>query len=222
MTECPFSHTNDTPSIYKNIDSMDSFLLFIEDNWVSIAGAIIGLIYLFLEYKANVWMWAASIAMALFYVAIFYKTELYASMSIYIYFFGASIYGWIKWITSNRNTDTGDEIISNTPQRYVPYILTAVVAISLLIYVLLITLQPTDNPIYISIGDSLTTSLNIVALWMISRKWAQQWLLLIPANAISSILLFFQGDPLSGILFAIFFVVSILGYRKWRKLTKIN
>lgn len=218
--ECSFSHTNGTPLIYKNTDSMDSFSLFIEDNWVSIAGAIIGLIYLFLEYKANVWMWAASIAMALFYVAIFYKTELYASMSIYIYFFGASIYGWIKWITSNRNTDTGDEIISNTPRHYVPYIFSAIVVTGLFIYILLITLQPTDNPIYISIGDSFTTSLNIVALWMISRKWAQQWLLLIPANAISSILLSIQGDPMSGILFAIFFIVSILGYKKWKKLTQ--
>ncbi|MBS5980461.1 MAG: nicotinamide mononucleotide transporter, partial [Dysgonomonas mossii] len=53
---------------------------FIENNWVSIVGAIIGLIFLYLEYKANVWMWAASIVMAAFYIYIFYSTQLYASM----------------------------------------------------------------------------------------------------------------------------------------------
>lgn len=197
---------------------MENLLLFIENNWISIIGAIIGLIYLYLEYKANVWMWAASVAMAVFYVIIFYRTNLYASMSIYIYFFFASLYGWYMWINRNRDSDTGDEIITNTPKRYIPYILTNIFVVSIFIYTLLFLLQPTQNPLYISAGDALTTSLNIIALWMISRKWAQQWLLIIPANAISSTLLFIQNDPTSGVLFAIYFVVSIFGYLKWKKL----
>lgn len=205
---------------FKEDIDMDNILLFIETNWISVVGAIIGLIYLYLEYKANVWMWAASVVMAVFYVAIFYRTNLYASMSIYIYFFFASLYGWFMWITRNRDNDTGNEIITNTPKRYAPYILSYVFVVAIFIYTLLFLLQPTQNPIYISLGDALTTSLNIIALWMISRKWAQQWLLIIPANAISSALLFIQNDPMSGILFAIYFIVSIFGYLKWRKLAR--
>lgn len=197
---------------------MEYLSSFIENNWISIIGAVIGLIYLYLEYKANIWMWAASVVMAIFYVIIFYRANLYASMTIYIYFFFASLYGWLMWFTRNRDKDSGDEIITNTPKRYTPYILLNTLIITVFIYTLLYLLQPTQNPLYISAGDALTTSLNIVALWMISRKWAQQWLLIIPANAISSILLSVQNDPMSGILFSIYFVVSIFGYRKWRKL----
>lgn len=197
---------------------MENLSLFIEGNWISIAGSIIGIIYLYLEYKANVWMWAASVVMAVFYAVIFYRSNLYASMSIYIYFFFASLYAWVMWITRNRDSDTGDEIITNTPKRYTPCILANIFVITIFIYILLFLLQPTQNPFYISAGDALTTSLNIVALWMISRKWAQQWLLIIPANAISSCLLFVQKDPMSGILFAIYFAVSIFGYMKWKKL----
>lgn len=198
---------------------MENIQLFLANNWISIIGAIIGLTYLYLEYKANVWMWAASVVMAVFYVVIFYKANLYASMSIYIYFFFASLYGWFMWITRNRKTDTGGEIITNTPKRYVPHILTNIFVVMIFIYTLLFLLQPSQNPFLISAGDALTTSLNIIALWMILRKWAQQWLLVIPANAISAILLFTQDDPMSGILFTIYFIVSIFGYMKWKKLT---
>jgi nicotinamide mononucleotide transporter len=195
---------------------MDIILSFIENNRVSITGAIIGLVFLYLEYKANVWMWAASIVMTVFYIYIFYKTGLYASMGIYIYFFPASVYGWIVWIMRNRDKDSGAEIITHVGRRFIVPVILGVIIISLLIYFILI--QFSHNPSFITIGDAVTTSLNIVALWMISRKWAEQWLLVIPANAVSSILLFVQQDVMSGILFFIFFVVSIFGYINWRRM----
>ncbi|WP_029904117.1 nicotinamide riboside transporter PnuC [Prevotella sp. 10(H)] len=195
---------------------MDIILTFIEDNWISITGAIIGLIYLYLEYKANVWMWAASIVMAAFYIYIFYHTELYASMGIYIYFFMASIYGWVVWIMRNRDKESGAEIITSVDKKYVLPIIIGVIIIAVIIYFILKHFS--HNILLVTIGDALTTSLNIVALWMISRKWAEQWLLVIPANAISSILLFVQHDMMSGILFFIFFIVSIMGYRNWKKM----
>lgn len=198
------------------MDIYSIILSFLSDNWISLIGAIIGLIFLYLEYKANVWMWAASIIMALFYIYIFYHTQLYASMSIYIYFFIASVYGWIVWIFRNRDKESGEEIITRVNQKLWIPIIIGVAAISVLIFIVLT--QFSDNIVYITIGDSLTTSLNIVALWMISRKWAEQWLLVIPANLISGILLFVQQDILSGCLFIIFFIVSILGYVNWKKM----
>lgn len=191
---------------------------FIQQNWVSIIGTVAGLVFLYLEYKANVWMWAASIVMAGFYIYIFYDTKLYASMVIYTYFLLASIYGWIIWIKKNRDRQTGDEIIKRVPKSYTLQILIAIVIIAIIIYYLLIHYSIDQS--YITIGDALTTSLNIVALWMVSRKWAEQWLLVIPANAISAILLFIQKDYTAGTLFVVFFVVSIFGYYKWKKMAK--
>ncbi|MFV0417117.1 MAG: nicotinamide riboside transporter PnuC [Dysgonomonas sp.] len=195
---------------------MGVFLAFITDNWVSITGAIIGLVFLYLEYKANIWMWAASIVMAAFYIFIFYKTGLYASMCIYIYFFFASIYGWVMWITRNRNEQTGDEIITHIQKRYFPFVIGGIFVTFVTIYIILV--QFGSNPVYIAAGDALTTALNIIALWMISRKWVEQWLLVIPANAISSGLLFAQHDIMSGVLFFIYFIVSIFGYYRWKKM----
>lgn len=194
---------------------MNTITNFIEINWISIVGAAIGLIYLILEYKANVWMWAASIVMALFYIYIFYITKLYASMGIYIYFLGASIYGWIVWISRGRDNETGVEIITHISKKFILPTIGAVLITFVIIYLVLNKYSP--NNTIITFGDSLTTSLNIVALWMISRKWAEQWLLIIPANLISAVLLYLQHDIMSSILFAIFFIVSFFGYFNWKR-----
>ncbi len=190
-------------------------LEFIEHNWVSIVGSLMGIIYLWLEYKANIWMWAASIAMAAFYIYIFYDTGLYASMCIYIYFFGASVYGWLMWLFRSKN-EVGDDVIVRIPQGKWMTVLSAILLIWAVVYAILLLFS--NNNGLITLGDSLTTSLNIVALWMVSRKWADQWLLLIPANFISSILLIVQQDIISGVMFSVFFIGSIYGFRKWKSL----
>lgn len=199
---------------------MTNINAFFLEHGVSIAGAVIGLLYLYLEYKANVWMWAAGIAMSAFYIWIFYATHLYASMGIYIYFFAASIYGWIMWILKNRDKETGEDIITRMQKNKIPIILIGIIFVGITIFLILIKNDTYRG--YITIGDSLTTSLNIVALWMISRKWAEQWLLLIPANALSGLLLFAQDDITSGILFMVFFIVSIFGYINWKRMANSN
>lgn len=197
---------------------MISLINFITENWISIIGSLMGLLYLYLEYKANVWMWAASIVMAAFYIVIFYTTQLYASMGIYLYFLLASAYGWFAWIVKGKNNDSGEYVILQIPHRNIIFVITSVCVAFMIIYVLLIKFS--DSSGFIAIGDALTTALNVVALWMASRRWAEQWLLLIPANVISSILLFVQHDAMSCLLFIVFFIVSIFGYLRWKRLAQ--
>lgn len=194
-------------------------LEFLTKHWVSIVGIVFGILYLYLEYRASIWMWVASIAMAAFYVFIFYDTHLYASMGIYIYFFLASIYGWIMWGIHGKNEQTGKDIISRMPKRKVLLVIVSILVVWAIIYIVLIRFSSDAGGI--TVGDALTTSLNIVALWMVSRKWAEQWLLLVPANFISAVLLFMQEDILSAFLFFVFFVVSIAGYFNWKRMSSV-
>ncbi len=62
---------------------------------LEIVGAVIGLVYLYLEYKANRWLWLFGVIMPVVYVVIFYQSKFYADMGINIYYFLASIWGWL-------------------------------------------------------------------------------------------------------------------------------
>lgn len=187
-------------------------------HWISIPGTLLGLLYLYLEYKANIWMWLVGIGMAAFFIVIYYDTLLYASMVIYVYFLLASVYGLIKWIKSRKEQNSNQDTILRAPRKVLIPTIVAITIAAGLIYFILIELGTYQG--YVTVGDSLTTSLNVVALWLAARRWAEQWLLLIPANAMSSLLLFIQGDHVSSIMFAVYFIVSIFGYFNWKKLAK--
>ena len=61
---------------------------------LEIIGTLVGLVYLWLEYKASIWLWIASIIMPAIYIFVYYEAGLYADFGINIYYLGAAVYGW--------------------------------------------------------------------------------------------------------------------------------
>ena len=56
-----------------------------------------GLVYVWLEVKHRRAMWVVGFVMSACYVAVFGLKGLYASMGLYVYYLGMSVYGWLKW-----------------------------------------------------------------------------------------------------------------------------
>lgn len=67
-------------------------------NYLEIAGTLIGLLYLWFEYKASIWLWPVSVIMPAIYIVIYYQVGLYADSAISIYYLLAGIYGWGMWL----------------------------------------------------------------------------------------------------------------------------
>ncbi len=55
-------------------------------NLLEIIGTAVGLVYLYLEYRASAWLWVASIAMPAIYLVVYYRAGLYADFAISIYY----------------------------------------------------------------------------------------------------------------------------------------
>ena len=175
-------------------------------------GLIIGLLYLYLEYKANIWLWPVGVIMPLVYIIIFYQSKFYADMGIYVYYFFASIYGWYIWSKSIKKTD--EVLISQLPIKY----LGKMTAIFLVLFaaIAFVLIRFTDSPV--PYGDSLTTALSIIAMWMLAHKYIEQWLLWIAVNIISTGLYFWKGLDTTAILFIVYSIIPIFGYFKWKRM----
>ena len=61
---------------------------------LEILGTLVGLIYLWLEYRASIYLWIASVVMPAIYIFVYYDAGLYADFGINIYYLGAAVYGW--------------------------------------------------------------------------------------------------------------------------------
>lgn len=187
---------------------------FIEKNWVEIIGATVGLLYLYFEYKAHIMMWPTGIIMSSFYTFVFVQATFYAFACINVYYILAGIYGWIMWYKprkEHKNTDIG---IRRTPTRlYLPILLLLIATYLIILFILA---RYTDSQVLY--GDSFVTTLSIVAMWMLARKYAEQWLLLIVVNIVSVFLYLYQGLYPTSAMYLVYAVVSVFGYVRWKKL----
>lgn len=187
-------------------------LEFIHTHWQEITGALLGLLYLYFEYKADIKMWGTGILMSSFYVYVYYVSEFYAFAGINIYYILAQIYGWIKW---GRESQEEKPIIKMPRKNIFPLSLVTIIIYFLIVVILL---KVGDSPV--AWADSFITSLGIIAIWMLAQKYVEQWLPLIVANIASIFIFYYQGLYPTSILYIVYSVVSFFGYFNWKKMAE--
>ena len=140
---------------------------------LEIIGTLVGLLYLWLEYRASIYLWIAGIIMPAIYIFVYYNAGLYADFGINIYYLGAAIYGWTMWkygaflrrtILKRKASEAENRQqelpITRMPLRYL-LPLVAVFAVTLAgIAWILINFTDSNVPWL----DSFTTALSIVGM----------------------------------------------------------
>ncbi|MCQ2975843.1 MAG: nicotinamide riboside transporter PnuC [Bacteroidales bacterium] len=185
---------------------------YLTKNWLEILGTITGLIYLWQELKVSIWLWLTGIIMPVIYTFVFYKNGLYADFGIQIYYIIAAIYGFVVWKLGKQNNKS--EKIIHTPKKIYLFLFIAVICSLIAIYWILTHFTDSTVPFW----DSLTTALSIVALWMLAKKHAEQWIVWFIVDLISSGLYFYKGIYFTSTLYLLYSIVAIYGYKKWCKM----
>lgn len=192
---------------------MFQFSIFgIQLDALEVVGAVIGLAYLFFEYRASIWTWVFGVLMPIVYVYLFFRNGLYANMSINIYYIVASVYGFVMWRrASGQQSD--ETIIESCPRRYWLAILLVLALLTAALYFVLSLLHESQYPLL----DALSTALSIVMMYMLSRRWYQQWLLCIATEPIMIALGVMTGMYATAVMYSVYMVVAVMGYFKWRR-----
>ena len=186
---------------------------------LQIVGITLGLLYLWLEYKANIWLWLVGAIMPVVHGTLYFKAGLYADCSMQAYYVLASLYGLAVWHKSSRKggdasrKERRSSDISHTPLKTTAALVAVCAAVQAAIYLLLTNFTNSTVPFW----DSLTTALSITAMWMLSRKYMEQWLVWMTVDAVTVGLYIYKGIPMTAGLYALYTVLAAAGYMKWRK-----
>lgn len=191
-------------------------------NTLELLGALVGLVYLWLEYRASIYLWLAGIVMPAIYIVVYYRAGLYADFGINIYYLGAALYGWCFWMYGRRrrpasgaatssSATTAELPIGHTPQRYYLPLLAVGAAAFVAIAQILICWTDSDVPWL----DSFTTALSFVGMWLLARKYVEQWLVWIAVDVVCCGLYVYKGLPFTATLYGLYAVIAIFGYLKW-------
>lgn len=190
-------------------------------NYLEITGTIVGLAYLWLEYKASIYLWIAGIIMPAIYIFVYYTAGLYADFGINVYYLLAAIYGWIAWKRgSHRNTkEKGKELsITSMPLRhYLPLTIVFILALTGIAWILI---HYTDSNV--PWLDSFTTALSIIGIWMLARKYLEQWFAWIAVDVVCCGLYIYKDLYFTSALYGLYSIIAIFGYLKWRKLMNLQ
>jgi nicotinamide mononucleotide transporter len=83
-----------------------------------------------------------------------------------------------------------------------------------IIYWLLITFTNSNVPLI----DSFTTALSIVGIWALAHKYLEQWFIWIVVDVVTCGLYFYKDIPFKGGLYALYIIIAVFGYRKWKQM----
>ncbi|NLA15228.1 MAG: nicotinamide mononucleotide transporter [Bacteroidales bacterium] len=196
---------------------------------LEVFGAVAGLVYVWLEVKHRRAMWIVGFIMSACYVVVFGLKGLYASMGLYVYYLGMSVYGWRKWgeqvrgervrserVKSERVKSDGELRAVRMTRRQAGVAGGVLVVSFAVMWVILRWF--TDHPAPAT--DAAITALNIAATWLLAHSVLEQWLLLIVANALAIGLYAWSGLWFTTALYVVLLVFSFIGYGSWRR--KIN
>ncbi|MEG1405774.1 MAG: nicotinamide riboside transporter PnuC, partial [Alistipes sp.] len=178
---------------------------------LEIIGTLVGLLYLYFEYKASIWLWATGIVMPAIYIFVYYDAGFYADMGIQFYYLLAGGYGWTMWMRrAHRDQPTTERRISSMPvARWLPLSAVTLLCFGAIAFILI---RFTDSTV--PYGDSFTTALSIVGLWMLAQKYTEQWLVWVAVDLVCAALYFYKGLYPTAVLYALYTVIAVFGYFK--------
>ena len=189
---------------------------FLSNHWLDITTTALGLAYILLEYKASVWMWVVGFMMQALGIVLYYQKGLYADCGMEFYYLAMTVYGFVAWMRHKQKTS--DLPIRHMPKKTALAWLGVGLVAWLMIYLLLKNFTNSTVPV----ADAFTTAFSIVGIWALARKYLEQWFVWIVVDVVTCVLYFYKDIPFKASLYALYVVIAVMGYFKWKELMSID
>lgn len=180
-------------------------------HYFELLATIAGLLNIYLAARNSMWNWLFGIIAVSLYLVIFFQVKLYADMSLQFIFLLMQFYGIYQW-RYGGDQQSYLEIKRAPPKIYWLASINGLFLFSIIAYSLL---HYTDSTtVYI---DACTTTLSLIAQWMMSRKWLEHWFVWSIVNLISIDMYYYKNLYFTSALYGIYIVLCVMGYRLWQK-----
>jgi nicotinamide mononucleotide transporter len=178
--------------------------------WES-AAALIGLAYLLLAVKRNLWCWLCAFVSTGIYLVLFAKAALYMQSALQVFYLVMAVYGFIEW--RNGRSEAGEVMIKSWRVQHHLIAAAFITGATLLNGWLLQTRTDAVAP-YL---DSFVTWSSVVTTWMVARRVIENWLYWIVVDSVAAYLYFTQQLYPTTLLFVIYLGIVVHGYVTWRR-----
>jgi nicotinamide mononucleotide transporter len=190
-----------------------SVLSWLQLHYLELLAVITGLLYVVFTIREKTILWLFGILSSGLYVWIFYRSSLYAYAVLYIYYVFIGIYGWYNWARKSSGSGRQSLSIGKTTvfMRWICLLVTGI-----LVWPLFLILKDFTTP-GMALADAVLTSGGMVATWMLTQKYIEQWIFWIAIDLLSMGVMIYKELYPSAILFLVYGMLAIKGFYTWKK-----
>ena len=176
-----------------------------------VVGVVTGVLAVWLTTRQKIWCWPVGIVSVASFIVVFFHAKLYAAMGLQAVYVGLAAYGWYAWLHGGEGQ--GALKVSRLPRRLALGLAVAGAAASGIAGYWLRARTDEALP-YL---DGFTTSFSLVAQWMQTRKFLENWVVWAVVDVVYVGMSLSQGLTLTAGLYAVYIGLALLGFRDWRR-----
>jgi nicotinamide mononucleotide transporter len=195
--------------------SLPDALHWFQQHYIEIIAVVTGLLYVIFTIKENILLWLFGIISSALYIHVFYYSGIYAYALLYVYYVIIGFYGWYNW--GKKKSYAGDDknavkIRKSSMKQLAGYIIFTFI-LTVPVYIALNSYTDSD----MALTDALLTSGGMVATWMLTQKYIEQWMFWIVIDLVSFGAMIYKGLYPSALLFLVYGLLAVKGYFEWNK-----
>lgn len=177
--------------------------------YLEIAANAATAVCIFLAARNNIHTWWTGIVACILFGILFFQNQLYADVTLQIFFIATGIIGWINWGTKD------DVVRSVKPMNLA---LSAVLAQSVALIYGYALYRFTDA--YAPFIDSMVLTFSVLGQFLLMKRYFEAWPVWIVVNILSVPLYFSRELYLTAGMYTAFLFNAIYATYKWRKLVQ--
>ncbi len=172
---------------------------------------IFGIISVYLGTRQNIWSWPTALVNVALFFALFLESGLYSDTGLQIVYFVLSLYGWYEWLYGGAGR-TAITVTRTSRKTW-----TVLAGIGVVVWALLGTITSRLPGTALPYVDSATTTVSLLAQWMMTRKLIENWLIWIAVDVVYVGMFIYKGLYLTAFNYGIYLVLAVMGYIAWKR-----
>lgn len=180
--------------------------------WLELLAFVLAIAMVLCNLRVNPLGWPLAMASSLLYALLFADSRLYGEASLQLFFIAIAGWGWWQWLRGRGGDGQALQVHTMTPgQRW--WALLVTLAAWPVVALLLARGTDSDVPWL----DALPTVASVTGQLLLGRKLVENWPVWVAVNVFSVGLFAYKALWLTALLYAVFAVLSVVGWRAWSR-----
>lgn len=172
---------------------------------------VFGIVSVYLSTRENIWSWPTALINVSLFSALFLRSGLYSDTGLQVVYFVLSLYGWYEWLYGGAGR-TAIAVSRTSSKTWV-----VLGGLAVIMWGLLGTITSRLPGTALPYVDAATTTVSLIAQWMMTRKLIENWLIWIAVDVVYVGMFIFKGLYLTAFNYGIYLALAALGYIAWKR-----